>query len=139
MTTTTGSCLCGDLRFQAQLPSKWAAHCHCTLCQRAHGAPVVTWVGFEAPSVRIDDPASRLRWYESTPGAERGFCGHCGTTLFFRSQRWAGELHIVRSNFDGPVDREPAVHVYFDSHASWLQLGEDGLKRKTDPTLRNKG
>lgn len=139
MTTTTGSCLCGDLRFQAQLPSKWAAHCHCTLCQRAHGAPVVTWVGFEAPKVRIDDPQSRLHWYESTPGAERGFCDRCGTTLFFRSQRWAGELHIVRSNFDGPVDREPAVHVYYDSHASWLQLAEDGLKRKIDPALRNKG
>ena len=133
MTTTTGSCLCGDLRFEADLPSKWAAHCHCTLCQRAHGAPVVTWVGFAAENVHIDDPQSRLQWYESTPGAERGFCRRCGTTLFFRSQRWAGELHIVRSNFDGPVDREPQVHVHYDSRAAWLQIGEDGLKRKVDP------
>jgi hypothetical protein len=133
MTTTTGSCLCGNLRFEAQLPSKWMAHCHCSLCQRAHGAPVVTWVGFEAETVRIDDPQSRLRWYESTPGAERGFCDRCGSTLFFRSRRWAGELHIVRSNFTGPLDREPQVHVYFDSHAPWLQLGDDGLKRKPAP------
>lgn len=133
MTTTPGSCLCGDLRFEAQLPSKWMAHCHCTLCQRAHGAPVVTWVGFEAGRVRIDDPQSRLCWYASTPGAERGFCARCGTTLFFRSQRWAGELHIVRSNFDGALDREPQVHVYYDSHAPWLQIGEDGLRRKGSP------
>ena len=56
MPDTQGQCLCGDLRFEADFPSQWVAHCHCTLCQRAHGAGVVTWVGFEAGQVRIDDP-----------------------------------------------------------------------------------
>ena len=129
MTTTTGSCLCGDLRFEAQLPSKWVAHCHCTMCRRAHGAPLVTWVGFDAGRVQIIDPQLRLRWYASSPGAGRGFCDHCGTTLFFRAERWPGELHIVRSNFDGPVDREPQVHVSYENHVPWLQIGDDGLKR----------
>lgn len=87
MTTASGRCLCGDLRFTATLPSKWMAHCHCTLCQRAHGAGVVTWVGFGHDRVALDDPQGRLRWYESTPGAERGFCTRCGSTLFFRSRR----------------------------------------------------
>ena len=133
MTSTRGSCLCGDLTFEAQLPSKWVAHCHCSLCQRAHGAPVVTWVGFEHSHVHIADPLARLQWYASTPGAERGFCGRCGTTLFFRSDRWPGELHIVRSNFDGPVDREPQMHVHVESQAPWLPLAEDGLPRKSEP------
>ncbi len=42
MTTHKGSCLCGELRFEYDEPSLWCAHCHCTLSQRAHGAPVVT-------------------------------------------------------------------------------------------------
>ncbi|MCX7034141.1 MAG: GFA family protein [Arenimonas sp.] len=130
MTTTRGSCLCGDLCFEASLPTKWVAHCHCTLCQRAHGAAVVTWVGFDDGQVRINDPQARLQWYASTPGAERGFCARCGTTLFFRSHRWPGELHIVRSNFDGPLDREPQVHVHYDSRAPWLVPGDDGLARR---------
>lgn len=133
MTTATGSCLCGDLRFTATLPSKWMAHCHCTLCQRAHGAGVVTWVGFEASQVGIDDPQARLQWYESTPGAERGFCRRCGSTLFFRSTRWPGELHVVRSNFDTPLDREPQLHVFYDTHAPWLPTADDGLPRKPAP------
>ncbi|WP_146907857.1 GFA family protein [Arenimonas daejeonensis] len=132
MTNTHGSCLCGDLRFEAQLPSKWVAHCHCSMCRRAHGAPLVTWVGLKTENVRIVDPQSRLRWYASSPGAGRGFCDRCGTTLFFRSERWPGELHVVRSNFDGPLDREPQVHVSYDNHVSWLQIGEDGLKRLGD-------
>lgn len=130
MTTATGSCLCGDLRFTATLPSKWMAHCHCTLCQRAHGAGVVTWVGFEANQVGIDDPQARLQWYESTPGAERGFCRRCGSTLFFRSARWPGELHIVRSNFATPLDREPQLHVFHDTRAPWLPIADDGLPRQ---------
>lgn len=134
MTTATGSCLCGDLRFSATLPSKWMAHCHCTLCQRAHGAGVVTWVGFEAGQVRIDDPQARLQWYESTPGAKRGFCRRCGSTLFFRSTRWPGELHVVRSNFDTPLDREPQLHVFYDTHVHWLPTADDGLPRKPAPS-----
>lgn len=133
MTDTHGGCFCGDLRFTATLPSQWVAHCHCSMCQRAHGAPVVTWVGLREDRARIDDPHGRLRWFDSTPGiAQRGFCERCGTTLLFRSSRWPGELHVVRTAFDGPVDREPQVHVNWATHAPWLLIGEDGLPRKAD-------
>ena len=132
MTTTRGTCLCGDLSFEANLPTKWVAHCHCTLCQRAHGAPVVTWVGFEAAQVHIHDAHARLRWYESTPGAERGFCGHCGAMMFFRSVKWPGELHIALAHFTAPVDRAPQVHAYWQDHVAWANVDpNDGLPRST--------
>lgn len=47
MTTANAQCLCGDLKLEATLPSKWVAHCHCSLCRRAHGAAFVTWVGMD--------------------------------------------------------------------------------------------
>ena len=130
MTTAHGRCLCGDIQFTATLPSKWVAHCHCTMCQRAHGAAFVTWVGLEAASCRLDDPEQRLRWYPSSPGAERGLCGRCGSTLFFRAERWPGELHVARANFDTAIDREPQAHVFWDTHVDWLASGaDDGLPR----------
>ena len=49
-----GQCLCGAVAFTAALPSKWVAHCHCTLCQRAHGAAFVTWVGMDSARVAVD-------------------------------------------------------------------------------------
>ena len=134
MDTIDGGCLCGDVRFNATLPSKWVAHCHCTLCRRAHGAAFVTWVGMDATRCAIEDPWSRLQWYESSAGAERGFCSHCGSMLFFRSERWAGELHIARAQVVGEVDRAPQAHVYWDTHVEWVQIDErDGLPRKPDP------
>ncbi|HEY5972721.1 MAG TPA: hypothetical protein VIT22_12315 [Pseudoxanthomonas sp.] len=55
----------------------------------------------------IGNAKQQLRWYESTPGAERSFCRHCGSMLFFRSGRWPGELHIALAHFTTPVDRIP--------------------------------
>lgn len=129
--TTHGRCLCGDVAFRARLPSKWVAHCHCTLCQRSNGAAFVTWVGLRADGVDLEDTHGRLVWHASSATGERGFCGRCGTTLFFRSPRWPGELHVTRANFDGPVDREPQLHVFWDTHVDWVRLADDGLPRKT--------
>ena len=50
MSTATGRCLCGDLQFETELPSKWVAHCHCTMCQRSGGSAFVTWVALKEPS-----------------------------------------------------------------------------------------
>lgn len=126
-----GSCFCGAVRFDVRLPSKWVAHCHCSMCRRAHGAAFVTWVGSEAAGATIDDPQSQLRWYASSPGAERGFCACCGSSLFFRSARWPGELHIVLANFSEPVDRAPQAHVFWSAHVDWSATDpNDALPRK---------
>lgn len=129
MSPAHGRCLCGDIRFTVDLPSLWVAHCHCTMCRRQSGAAFVTWVGMDENRSRIDDPRQQLRWYTSSPGAERGFCQRCGSSLLFRSSRWPGELHITLANFDAPVDRAPQAHVFWDTHVDWVQLG-DGLPRK---------
>lgn len=131
MSQASARCLCGAVRIDAELPVKWMAHCHCTMCRRAHGAAFVTWAGFDDASCRIVDPDARLRWFQSSPGAERGFCSNCGSTLLFRSRRWAGELHVALANFDGPVDDRPQAHVFWDSHVDWVALDAgDGLPRK---------
>ena len=70
-------------------------------------AAFVTWFGMENDRARIDDPAGALRWYASSPGAERGFCTHCGSSLFFRSEHWPGELHIALANLEGEADSAP--------------------------------
>ena len=131
MSPVTGGCLCGAVQFKATLPSKWVAHCHCTLCRRSSGAAFVTWVGLVDTAVAISDRDSLLSWFASSSRGERGFCTRCGSTLFFRSPRWPGELHVTLANFDGPMDRNPQAHVFWDTHVDWVQLADDGLPRKS--------
>ena len=134
MNTSQGGCLCGDVRFIVTWPSKWVAHCHCSMCRRAHGAAFVTWFGMRTDRSRIEDAKGALRWYASSPGAERGFCAHCGSTLFFRSERWPDELHIALGNLEGDADRAPMAHVFWDTHVAWAGVDPgDGLPRKAAP------
>ena len=119
-----GSCLCGAVQFSAVAPSKWCAHCHCSMCRKQHGAGYVTWVGMETGQVTITDKENRLQWFESSTGAQRGFCGRCGTSLFFRAERWPGELHISLPAFDEPIDRRPQAHAFYDTHVDWMPIDD---------------
>ncbi len=127
----SGQCLCESVRFEANAPSKWMAHCHCSQCRHAHGAGFVTWIGFEEARCVITDSAQTLCWYDSSALAQRGFCSRCGSMMFFRSGRWPGELHIAAGTLADPPDRSPQSHVYWSEHVEWSgsDLG-DGLPRE---------
>lgn len=118
----SGSCFCGTIRFSASLPSKWCAHCHCSMCRKTHGAGYVTWAGFESEQVKITHGEHQLSWFDSSEGAQRGFCPNCGSSLFFRSERWAGELHIALGCFDEAIDRQPQANVFYDRHVNWMPV-----------------
>ena len=67
--TFTGGCLCGAVRFEVAAPTKWCAHCHCSLCRRAHGAAFVTWFGVPNEQFHWTLGEERVCWYPSTPEA----------------------------------------------------------------------
>src|SRR4051794_24450729 len=114
-----GSCLCGGVRYEVQLPSKYVAHCHCSECRRAGGAPFVTWLGSWEDRVRVTSGAENLLRYCRPPDSSRDFCRVCGSQLFFRCDRWPGEVHITRATLPDDVDRQPEAHAFFSDRAPW--------------------
>ena len=66
-----------------------------------------------------------LAWYQSSPDSRRGFCQTCGSTLFFQSKRWPGEIHIVRTALQAEVDIEPQAHSYWNTHVDWYDFKDD--------------
>jgi hypothetical protein len=61
MDVLRGSCLCGAVRFEADLPTLFLCHCHCHWCRVAHGAAFVTWTGVKAEKLR--QLGDRPFWY----------------------------------------------------------------------------
>jgi len=120
MTFAKGQCFCGAVQFEVELPVKWVAHCHCSMCRRYHGAAFVTWFGVDADHYQLND--EQVVWYCSSAQAQRGRCRQCGSPLFFRSQRWPGELHIVLAAMREPIDQEPQLHVYYADRVDWVHL-----------------
>jgi hypothetical protein len=127
-----GRCLCGAVVYEIQPPVRFCAHCHCTMCRRAAGAPLVTWAGIPRDRFRVLQGRELLTRYPSSPGAARSFCSRCGSQLLFESERWPGEYHVTVNNLDRlPVP--PAAHVYYSDRVTWLDVGDD-LPRLGGPT-----
>ncbi len=123
----TGGCLCGGVRYEAMGPPVCVGHCHCETCRRHTGAPLVTFVAFEADKVRF--PGGDRNIYNSSPGVKRGFCANCGTPL-----TWEGnfkgfdiiEFHI--STTDNPNAHIPDRHWHHGEKLAWLEV-VDSLPR----------
>lgn len=75
----TGRCLCGAVTYMVTEIHRTEC-CHCAMCRRWSGGPAF---GADAGGVAWQGEASISR-YRSSDWAERGFCKHCGTNLFYR-------------------------------------------------------
>ena len=76
-----GHCLCGAVTVRATPVRRHVEACHCTMCRRWSG---LAFLGVQCGSeVEIGGAAHVVR-YRSSDWAERGFCGRCGSNLFYR-------------------------------------------------------
>ncbi len=123
-----GSCLCGAVRFSVRLPSLSCGHCHCSICRRNHGAGYVTWLVVSRDRFSLDAGDGELARYRSSDHGSRSFCARCGSSLFCESTHRPDQIDIVLANLDGPIDRQPQVHVYWDDRVDWVAT-DDGLPR----------
>lgn len=121
-----GGCLCGRVRYRAQ-GVRYAPHyCHCRMCQRVVGAPVVAWVNL--PRAGFAFTAAEPAYHTSSPGIRRGFCAHCGASICTDED---GDDHVcvTIATLDDPEAIRPGYHIWTDSRLSWLTI-EDGLPRR---------
>jgi hypothetical protein len=123
-----GSCFCGAVRFRVRLPTLFCAHCHCSMCRRSHGAGYVTWLGVSREQLAFDAGEEDLKRFRSSDHGTRSFCGRCGSSLFCESTHHADRIDVVLANMDGPIDRAPQLHAYFDCRAEWVAV-DDALPR----------
>ena len=123
-----GSCFCGAVRFSVRLPTLFCGHCHCSMCQRSHGAGYVTWFSVPRERFSVDAGNEALARFRSSDHGTRSFCRVCGSSLLCESTRHPDQVDVVLANLHGPIDRPPQVHIYFDDRVPWVNV-EDGLPR----------
>ena len=121
----TGSCLCGAVLFEIELPTLFVGHCHCSMCRRAHGAGFVTWVGVREDGFQITEGEEDLVHYRSSDHATRSFCGRCGSSMLCNDDNHENVIEITLANLHEEIDREPQGHAYFDCRASWMKVDDD--------------
>lgn len=116
-----GRCLCGGVVYRVRAPLAPAHGCHCSLCRRQSGHFVVA---FAAPLADVDLVEQRgLKWYASSAGAKRGFCGDCGSAMLWTD---GAVMSIAAGSLDNPDEVVLRDHIFVDEKPSYYSLG-DGL------------
>jgi hypothetical protein len=119
-----GGCHCGAVRYEARGQPFHASICHCEDCRRVTGAPCVAWFSVARDGFRVVRGTMRL--YASSPKAERGFCGDCGTSLTFAEHGLPGEIDVATASLDDPARVPPVAHLRVARKLPWLRFA-DGL------------
>lgn len=122
----TGRCLCGGVAFRADGVKTDHAVCHCSMCRRWTGSPLLA---AHVESVTFEGEA-HIGLYTSSDWAERGFCKLCGTSLFYR-MREGGETHVSVGAFDDQSEFNLVSEIFVDAKPGGYAFAGD-LKQMTE-------
>ncbi|WP_208350499.1 GFA family protein [Pseudaestuariivita rosea] len=119
---TKGSCLCGAIEYHVSGPMRPVIACHCNQCRKSSGHHVAaTSAKRELISIK-----GNVTWYQSSDTARRGFCGVCGSQLF-----WDGpgsHMSIFAGTLDEPTGLKLSGHIFCADKGDYYDI-EDGLPK----------
>jgi len=124
-----GGCLCGAIRYRIEGEPLDAGYCHCRLCQRSTGAPVLAWAS--VPAGRFSFTAGAPASYASSAHGLRLFCANCGTQLLYREAKAPKTFDVNLGSLDHPEAVLPKYHIFTRSRIAWFDT-DDALKRYED-------
>lgn len=118
---SSGQCLCGAVTVHVELEGARFDACHCGMCRRWGGGPLLA-VG--AGSGARFEGEKNIQVYSSSDWAERGFCRHCGTHLFYRLK---GEGHYAFpvGLIEGDVPWTFSEQIFIDEKPSWYEFANE--------------
>ena len=118
-----GSCLCGAVRYTVDGPLRNVHACHCTQCRKASGNYVAA-TSADLKDIAIEGEAN-VTWYRSSPTARRGFCGTCGSQLFWQADD-ASTISLGAGALDNPTGVKIEYHIYCADKGDFYEIA-DGL------------
>ncbi|MEM8690321.1 MAG: GFA family protein [Pseudomonadota bacterium] len=123
-----GSCLCGAIRYELTGELRPSVACHCTQCRKTSGH---YWSATQVPAEAFRlIKGDGLTWYRSSPKAERGFCGLCGSSLFWRHEDDGGAISVATGTIDGPSGLTTSKHIYTAHKGDYYDIADDVPQRE---------
>jgi hypothetical protein len=120
----TGGCLCGRVRYSADVEPAFTGVCHCRNCQKESGSAFTIVIGIPQPALSVQGD---LKTFEdkgdSGKAMFRRFCPNCGSTVMDEAEAMPGVIMVQVGTLDDTSWVKPAMQIYCDSAQPWVQLG----------------
>ncbi len=118
-----GSCLCGDVAWEASGQFHGMSHCHCSMCRKSHGTAFATYVATESAGFRWLRGNKGVASYESSPGFRRCFCPRCGSVV--PGAPHGERIFVPAGCLDDDPGARPQGHFFVGSKAPWFEITDD--------------
>ncbi len=126
----TGACLCGAVRFRTRGLLRGVIYCHCRQCRRQSGHFVAaTNVGDDRIVIEGGDS---ITWFAASASARRGFCGACGSLLFWK-HNGLDSVSVMAGAFDKPTGLRAECHIFVADKGDYYTI-DDGLPQHARST-----
>jgi len=118
-----GNCLCGAVSFEIMGEIPPANACHCSQCRKQSGH---YWASIDIPETSLKlTSADTLRWFQSSEKVRRGFCGTCGSFLFW-DPATKPEIAVATGSLEAPTGVRLAGHIFTANKGDYYEIS-DGL------------
>lgn len=120
-----GSCLCGTVRYEVQAPIESICHCHCTMCQKAHGSAFGTYAPAPRSGFRFTHGSSAITYHQSSATARRAFCSRCGSVLLWDNEaEFPGTLFFAVATLNSSIPPPAQRHIHVSSKVPWYEIAD---------------
>lgn len=121
-----GSCLCGAVGIEVVGALPEADACHCTQCRKQSGHYFAS-ADIPGDALTITGEEN-VRWYRSSEKVRRGFCGTCGSTLFWDAVT-SEKTAVAMGVFDTPTRTKLWSHIFVADKGDYYEIEEGVLQR----------
>ena len=115
----TGGCYCGAVRYRIDGPIRNIVGCHCSQCRKTTGHWLASANAWRDQFSLTEDRG--LKWYRASDFAGRGFCGECGSTLFWRADE-GDTISITGGTLDDASGLRVQGHIFVDDKGTYYEL-----------------
>lgn len=121
----TGSCLCGAVKYEVHGRLRPVIVCHCGQCRRQTGS-VMHATATDDADLKLTDTRG-LKWFRSSDTAQRGFCGTCGSVLFWKADG-ADYTAITAGSLDGRTGLAVEGHIHCADAGDYYEICGPGYR-----------
>ncbi|MEM8739980.1 MAG: GFA family protein [Pseudomonadota bacterium] len=116
-----GSCLCGATTFHITCDLSPGTLCHCGQCRRQTSH---VFVSTHIPEADLHlTSQDDLRWYRASAVARRGFCGACGSVLFWNPDD-EDKISVSLGALKEPHPGYLAKHIFVADKGGYYELND---------------
>jgi hypothetical protein len=112
------------VRYQVTGDLTNVTYCHCSKCRRWHGH-IGAYTAVERAGFALVEQRG-LKWYAANAKVRRGFCGECGSSLFW-DPPGRQTISISAGTLDSGAGLKVVSHWFVSQAGAYYELPDDGL------------